>query len=339
MNKKQLWILYAVIIFMMVWGFDLLNAVKFNNKINWSRVFTVFAVTQTFFVLTTMLLTRLVFSRYYTRKQYGKLSLAVAGLMVYFILVRYLTEEIIMPAISGARNYNEATPFLYYVLDNIYFAIIYIFLGFLVFLLDYQVGLKHKESLLIQQNREAELAFLRSQVSPHFLFNSLNNIYALSYKKSGKAPEAILKLSELVRFMLYEKQEMIPLSKEWEYVQNLVSLQQLRYHFPLPIETEVKGDLSAVHIAPYLLIPFVENVFKHARLVENAPPIKMLLQVEGNRLYFSLSNTISNGQKDKAGGIGLQNVKRRLELLYPGRYQLTINNDKQLFSIQLTINL
>ncbi len=323
----------------MVWGFDLLNIIKFNKNIDWKRVFNIFAITQIFYVLTTMLLTRVVFCRYYSSNQYSKLALAVAGLIVYFIFVRYFTEEILVTAISGASNYSESTPFLYYVLDNINFAVIYIFLGFLVFLLDYQVGLKQKASLLIQQNREAELAFLRSQVSPHFLFNSLNNIYALSYKKSDKAPEAILKLSDLVRFMLYEKQEEIPLSKEWEYVQNLIGLQQLRYSFPLQIETTVKGEPSSLQIAPYLLIPFVENLFKHARLEESGPPVQMLLQVDGKQLDFSLTNTISNGQKDNSGGIGLPNISRRLELLYPGRHQLIITNNEQVFSIHLTINL
>jgi len=336
MTKKQLIAVYAFITFMMVWGSDLLNAIKYKQTITAAEIFGPFTVTQILYVLVTLILTRLVFIKYYSSQKI-KLIVAVAGLIILFISLRYSLEEMIFPLIFNYRNYNPNTKLSFYILDNLYYAFVYIVLGILVFLLDNQVGSKKKQALLIQQSRDAELAFLRSQINPHFLFNSLNNIYALSYKNSPKTPEAILKLSELMRYMLYEKQETISLNSEWQYVQNFISLQQLRYDHPLALDIKTSGNLDNVKIPSYLLIPFIENAFKHGDFSDETHPLKIDLTVTEAGINFYIENKTAKKNKEPEGGIGLENVKRRLALLYPNQHQIDVILSEVKFSIHLQI--
>jgi LytS/YehU family sensor histidine kinase len=324
---------------MMVWGLDAVNLFKFESTINWIEVLHPLHATHLIYMLTTIILTRFVFKKYYIIKKYRYILFSIIGLFALFIVLRYTLEELLMPYLFQISNYNTNTPFNYYVLDNLYYAAVNILLGFLIFLLDYQVGAQQTESKLLQQTREAELALLRSQISPHFLFNSLNNIYALSYKKSEKTPEAILKLSELIRYMLYEKQHLVMLSNEWEYVQHYIDLQQLRYDYPLPIDIVSIGDWSAIKIPPYLLIPFVENAFKHGDFTDPSVPLHLQLEVTQAQLVIFISNKIAQQQqKHEEGGIGLENVRRRLLLLYPQQHSLDIQEASGKFDIHLRIN-
>ncbi|RZL06035.1 MAG: histidine kinase, partial [Pedobacter sp.] len=265
------------------------------------------------------------------------LLLSLPILIILFIVFRFTIEEKVYYFLFGFRNYPSNVRLVYYALDNVYYAIIYIVLGTLVFLMDNQLRSQKKEASLKQERTNAELAFLRSQVSPHFLFNSLNNIYSLSYKKSDKAPDAILKLSELTRYMLYEKQELVPLEKEWEYIQNFISLQQLRYDTALALQLSLRGSIHSWNIAPYLLIPFVENAFKHGQVLDMDHPLTIELDCSENELLFKVANKIARQQKDKDGGIGLENVRRRLELLYPGLYEWNIQSTDEHFEILLKI--
>lgn len=339
MSRKQLWIIYGVLCFFLVWGWDIIDSLKFYGKINWEKAVNPFNAPQLLYIIVTLLLTRFVLKKYYPAKKYGQLFIALLAVIATFIIFRYLMEEILFPLLFGFRNYAVNVHPVYYALDNIYYGMVYIILGSLVFLLEYQLDSQKNEAALKQERINAELAFLRSQVSPHFLFNSLNNIYSLSYRKSDKAPDAILKLSELTRYMLYEKQDRIALEKEWDYIRNFISLQQLRYDFPLNLDISLEGNIAAVHIAPYLLIPFVENAFKHGNVQDPGNPVVIMLQCTGKEIVFSVKNRIGSQQKDKDGGIGLENVRRRLQLLYPNEHELQINKQKEMFDICLSLKL
>lgn len=339
MSRKQLWIIYGILCFLLIWGWDLIDTLKFNGNINWEKTIGPFHVTQLIYVLITLLLTRYFLKKYYPVKKYFRVFCSLILLIFIFIILRYMLEEKIFPFLFGFSNYSKNVNLVYYALDNIYYALVYITLGTLVFLLEYQLNSQKNEAALKQERINAELAFLRSQVSPHFLFNSLNNIYSLSYKKSDKAPDAILKLSELTRYMLYEKHDRIPLAKEWEYIRNFISLQQLRYDFPLNLNITLEGDIDSFYIAPYLLIPFVENAFKHGDVQDQDNPVLISLQCHKGKIVFKVKNRIAFRQKDKDGGIGLENVRRRLQLLYDGDHELQINKQKETFDICLRINV
>jgi len=191
-----------------------------------------------------------------------------------------------------------------------------------------------------KQQLISELSFLKSQVNPHFLFNSLNGIYSLAIKKSDKTPDAVLQLSELMRHMLYESdREEVELEKEVEYLKNYIQLQKLRIPPEGQVSFEVEGDISRKMIAPMLFIPFIENAFKHGVDADGATiQIKML--VKGNILTFDMMNRVSQAKsKDSSSGIGLMNVRKRLDLLYGNRYKLEYKESNGNFVVHLYLNL
>ncbi len=202
----------------------------------------------------------------------------------------------------------------------------------------YQQEKERKE--MEKQQLMSELSFLKSQVNPHFLFNSLNGIYALAIKKSDKTPEAVLQLSDLMRHMLYESdREEVELDKEVEYLKNYIQLQKLRMPPEAQVSFEVEGDISRKMIAPMLFIPFIENAFKHGVDADGAT-IGIKIQVKGNILTFDMMNRISKAKsKDSSSGIGLANVRKRLDLLYGDKYHLDYKESNGNFVVHLQLNL
>jgi two-component system LytT family sensor kinase len=187
----------------------------------------------------------------------------------------------------------------------------------------------------------AELAFLKSQVNPHFLFNILNNICSLARKKSDDTENAIIKLSQIMRYMLSDsRDEKVNLGKEIEYLENYIELQNLRISDRVRINFTVEGSPENYIIEPMLLIPFVENAFKHGISYVSDAEINIALHVEEKKLLFRVENTIfrANGNTMVESGIGLKNVLRRLELLYPGRHEIRISDDGQKYSVHLQIH-
>ncbi|GAA5225416.1 sensor histidine kinase [Membranihabitans marinus] len=198
---------------------------------------------------------------------------------------------------------------------------------------------------LYTTNIETELNFLKTQINPHFLFNSLNSIYAHTLKKSDEAPELVLKLSEIMRYMLYDCNEaVVPLEQEINYIRNYLELEKVRKGKNNEISFTIDGPLDGHNIAPLLLITFVENSFKHGVNNVSEGFVRLKCTVDNHNLNFKIVNSVSpqlhiaNLQK-KSGGIGLENAKRRLELLYPNRHRLDIKKRIDEFEVNLIINL
>lgn len=193
---------------------------------------------------------------------------------------------------------------------------------------------------LINQQQAGELALLRSQVNPHFLFNTLNNIYSLVYRKSEDAPAAVMKLSSIMRYVLYDAtSDKVPLEKEVEYLKSFIELQKLRIKHPDFVSLSIEGNIDSRTIAPMLLIPFVENAFKHGSK-NHEPGIFIRLKTEQDWLRFEVINYIRKttvAPVQQASGIGLANIRRRLDLLYPDKYQLIIKQDEEKYRINLEI--
>jgi two-component system LytT family sensor kinase len=187
----------------------------------------------------------------------------------------------------------------------------------------------------------SELAFLKSQVNPHFLFNTLNNICSLARKKSVETENAIIKLSRIMRYMLQDsKDEQVSLEKEVEYLQSYIELQRLRLPADVKIDFTIAGEPEKFSIEPLLLIPFVENAFKHGVSYLAGSEIRIGLTCEAGALTFSVVNRVARfpGEMNEQGsGIGLKNVRRRLELLYPGRHRLEISEIEHYYSVALNI--
>lgn len=187
-----------------------------------------------------------------------------------------------------------------------------------------------------------QLKFLRSQVSPHFLFNMMSNMVSLARQKSDILEPSLIKLSELLRYMLYESQEeKISTSKETEHLENYIELQKLRFGEDVDVKLYVDNKCPDCLIEPMLLIPFIENAFKHGIGLLQDAYIQVKISTVGNKLDFSCINNYNPGNlsKDKNSGIGLVNVKNRLKLLYPKKYELDIADSDGIFSVNLKLDL
>ncbi|MBL6446601.1 histidine kinase [Fulvivirga sp. 29W222] len=197
---------------------------------------------------------------------------------------------------------------------------------------------------LERRNHETELSFLRSQVQPHFFFNTLNNLYSLTLDKSDKAPETVLKLSDLMSYVIYKgKNNKVSLAEEVTHIQNYIDLERLRYGDNLVAEINISGNIQGKFIPPLILMPFVENSFKHGALYKNgAMPISISLNINSNVLYFKVKNSKgskSRHEQSSNSGIGIQNTLRRLELLYDKNFNLDIIEDEHSYQIALKITL
>jgi sensor histidine kinase YesM len=206
---------------------------------------------------------------------------------------------------------------------------------------------QNEKQVLLTQTIQSELRFLKSQINPHFLFNTLNNLYALTLKKSDKAPEIVLKLSEIMRYMLYEcNEKRVLLSREIQYINNYLDLERLRQPVGAAITFEVEGIVSDQTVAPLLFVPFLENSFKHGlnHTVNGGGFVKLGLLAGPDELLFTIENSKADiypgGQSSRSGGIGLANVRQRLEMLYPGQHELSIENapDRYIVSLRLGLN-
>ncbi len=203
---------------------------------------------------------------------------------------------------------------------------------------------QQEKAQLKTQSLTSELALLRSQINPHFLFNTLNNIDSLVNINPDMASKSLIRLSEIMRYMLYEASEdFVSLDKELEYLKSFVSLQKLRLKAKNYVELNIEGKTNGKKIPPMLIIPFVENAFKHGRKNAAAPGIIIDIKIRPDIYEFEVINYMTKADteiKDKVGGIGLQNIKRRLELLYKERYVLLIEEEdgKHRVYLKLLIN-
>lgn len=207
---------------------------------------------------------------------------------------------------------------------------------------------KQREQLLEKEKLETELKFLKSQFNPHFLFNTINSIFVLIHKNPRMASESLVKFSDLLRYQLYEcNEQQIPLSQELVYLENFIELQKLRQdhdHVELTVQIE-PGHAGNLSIAPFVLIPFIENAFKHvSQRKDQLNWIRMSLRFDRQQLHLDIANSISahygaSTELIRHRGIGLQNVKRRLDLVYPGKHVLEIHQDDDQFQVTLRLDL
>jgi sensor histidine kinase YesM len=279
------------------------------------------------------------------KKKYGQyLLVLVIALAVMFIVNRFFFNLFI----SGAEF--KIWSFLVFHLPFFFFIIIAsAALRMIRDRIEENQRVKEKET----ENLKTELSLLRSQVSPHFMFNIMNNMVALARKKSDLLEPSLIKLSSLLRYMLYETAEKVSLQKEVEYLQSYIDLQQQRFGNNVAIRSCMQKIDRNYEIEPMLLIPFVENAFKHGTglvtkvagsnlVLYNISEIDIDLTAENNRLNFSVRNRYNENSaevKDKTSGIGLNNVKRRLNLLYGSRHSLQIEQKDGLFIISLQLIL
>lgn len=275
------------------------------------------------------------FYRFWRRSKKRTFGLSLLSVFI-IITLRYTIEEVLYYEWFGYHNYDPGAPLYYYYIDNIYYALLYSGFGIVYFFIqnDHQRTLEHSKEAI--EKKQAQLAFLHSQINPHFLFNSLNNIYSLISWDPQRALPAVASLSELMRYSLYESEGKVTLAKELGYIDQYIHLQSLRFEQELIVESEVCGVAGTISIPPLLLITLVENAFKHGSFNGPGPHLWMSVKIGEGHTHFGLKNRAGTTPKG-SGGIGLDNVRKRLALLYPDRHSLTVSCGRDIFEVNLSL--
>ena len=264
-------------------------------------------------------------------------SIFIMIVLIYFV-VWFLYFHFIQPLdASHATQYIELS-FLTFVQVGLVCAVL---LGSVIGMKVFKKWVNDLQLLneLQQINLKTELAQLKSQINPHFLFNTLNNLYVLMKTDTEKASQVLLGLSDLLRYQLYDSaREQILLSKEITFIENLLALEKIRKDdFTFDIHSE--GQVNGISLPPFLFIPFVENAIKHGASTLGHSYLTLSFQLTDKHLYFYSENSKPAVKQVSIGGIGLKNIQRRLQILYPGNHTLTIADDTNKYTVNLTIPL
>ncbi len=280
-----------------------------------------------FFINTQVLINRIL-----KKNGYGLYVLSLTLLAGLFFFLSYFGRKIILePRMWERQN-------IWFILFPILFvAAVSTGYGLIIYLIEQEKDRRQEH----EERMKSELSFLRSQISPHFIFNILNSIVYLIRSKSDMAEQVTIKLSEIMRYMLYyTPSDQVLLSQELEYVDNYIELQKIRFEEDVKIDLAIHGNPGQQRIEPMLIIPFIENAFKHGVGLIMDPFIDVRIDIDGSSFYLTVRNKKSTiDTKDKASGIGLPNVRRRLELLYPDKHTLKVEEDDRYFQIMLNLEL
>ena len=275
---------------------------------------------------------------YLHREKYLIYILSILALSIIITPIKLMVLYLLytgMPEIQANITLNR----------NVYFLVHFVIIAFSTvwqIILDWMNSEKSRKELQTK-NMQSELKFLKSQINPHFLFNTLNNLYALTLKKSDLAPEIVLKLAEIMRYMLYEcNEKRVFLRNELNYIQNFLDLEKLRQGGKVSINFTVKGNADQLYVAPLIFTPFLENSFKHGLSNSlNQGFVNILMEIKDDNILFFIENSktekIPMKQHVVSGGIGLVNVRQRLELIYPKQYELLIDDSPSVYSVNLKI--
>lgn len=267
-----------------------------------------------------------------------KVLFGILTSVLLFIVLKFFIEEILLLKIFKLKVEDKMGGFNWFFFYNVMQSTMPILFSSFIWFVVYAFQAEKEKQNLLKQKNEAELSLLKSQINPHFIFNTLNNIYSLVNQKSDKSLIAIEKLGDLLRFSGTEiTNDFTDLKNEIQYVKSLIELENLRIDKPEHINFKENIENPNLKIAPMLLIQFVENAFKHGDLRNF--PLEISVETFGNKLFFHQKNKISNHKKDKTSGIGIENVKRRLDLIYPNKHDLKINNADGFYEVNLEIEL
>ena len=284
--------------------------------------------------------------RYLVKAKWLKLTTGILFLCIVIVIAGYFVHGQLFPFVDAIFNNTPAKTNLPVLWSSISAGLLNapkVVATAAVIKLMKRWWLKQKEKERLERERiNTELQLLKAQIRPGFLFNALNNIYAYSLAGSPRAPEMLLKLSDLLSYMLYEcDKPLVPLEKEIEMMREYIALEKIRRADSLEMEVTVKGELNGKTIAPFLLLPFIENSFKQSNLMTERPWINMQLKMEGDKFSMKLINGITQevGRTETVHANGLANVQKRLTLLYPEKYELKTNTEQEMFIVFLSIQL
>jgi two-component system LytT family sensor kinase len=248
---------------------------------------------------------------------------AVLGCMTLFFVLRWIGDQWVMPALGGQANYPAHTHFVSFALDNVLYALLPIGFASLVHLVEQQLVQHQQRTELAYRERLSELDMLRARMAPHFLYNTLNNLYALSQRKGADLGPQLMDLADLMRYIAKHQDDFVAIGTELEQVDRFIALQALRYDRPLNVDVLVEDALRSARIPAMLLLPLLENAFKHGDPCDPEFPLHLRITSDGQRINIICTNRIGEQAGDRSIATGNHNLRRRLELLFGERASVT----------------
>lgn len=283
------------------------------------------------------LLAYISFYFFYQKKQWVWLLLGIFVAMVFPIVFRYAIEQVLYLHIFGETNYPSPVSSIHYIRDNYRFGFRFISFGIIFYFYRYGQHKKQIEHELKIENQSIQLDMLRSQINPHFLLNSLNSIYSLVYHESPKSLEALERLTTMLKYSLYTNQEFVTIEEEMEIIRAYIDLHAIRFAQKSQPNINISDSTNHKRIPQFAILPIVENAYKHGRVDPLAAPFSLSVEYRANRLEIACANKIGQQNKDEGSGVGLDNLRKRLELLYPNDYTLDVTADENNFTIKIII--
>lgn len=278
------------------------------------------------------------FPRYYPLgKQYFWVSLLfLMGSTVMLVLI----DDLFIVDYRGGKDEQENPPKIFHFLRYFFSTGFTFFVATSVRLMEHTTRLKEAGKVLVEEKLQTELKLLKAQINPHFIFNALNNIYSLTYMQSKNAPESVLKLSDMLRYVFYDcSRDRVKLSAELNYIENFTAFQQMKSEFEQNISLKTNVSEGA-DIAPMLFIPFVENAFKYSRIEESEEAsVHIEMEQQKEKIYFCIENTVPGNKPNSGSGMGIKNVQHRLDIIYPKKYELKLTDEKHLYKAELWLEI
>ncbi|MDW3652250.1 MAG: histidine kinase [Bacteroidia bacterium] len=274
---------------------------------------------------------------FFPKKKWGIILLLLTSSLLIPIGIRYLIQEVLFDYFFGFTNYPRGISFLRYGRDNLYFAFRFVSFGAIFYLITFSFYKERQEKNLSIANQKMQLSLLRSQINPHFLLNSLNNIYSLVFHKSERSLDALDTLSDMLKYSLYENREKVSIREEMNYVEKFLHLSSLRYDYPLAIEKNIEADVMEHEIPQFILMPLIENAVKHGNLRDPDHPLRLAISSEEQKLRIYVENQKGKQLKDEVGGIGLENIRKRLDLIYGDKALFEIRENEYNFQVVIEI--
>lgn len=280
--------------------------------------------------------TEIIFPKLLQKKNYIGFAIAIIFFTTFTVLLRFVLAMIILDAPLSDLLDAQNGPRVW---GQVRFSLLFTGISFAVWYAKRNMEMSKKQQLLQKEVTDAQLMSLKNQINPHFLYNTLSFLYTKSLPLSEELSQAIAKLSEMMRYSLGEAgaDGKVPLQSEINHLKNFIDIHQLRYSNSLYVKFEVDGDVTKHKIVPLLLITFVENAFKHGKINDEEHPVSIHLHANQKSSTFTVINKKHNGMKEKSSGIGLQNIRNRLNLVYASKHDLAIEDTHDYFRINLRI--
>jgi two-component system, LytTR family, sensor kinase len=340
--SKKTEILYHILFWLLFIGLDqLLKSITVYKDLN-----TTWSILQNIgFVLLELLIFYLnyliICPKTIPKKKWRLLIAAQFGLIVLFPAIRFVYEEIVLFKITGNHNYDvRDLDALYYIYDNSYYSIRILLFSLVGYFMKYLWNTSAQVNQLTLEKKQAELQALKNQLSPHFLFNSLNGFYSDLYDTNPVVAADIMKLSEMLRYVTYESEnDMVFLKDEVVFLQNYIDLFKRRFDGKVAVNFTHPHDVGTYKIPSLLLIHFLENAFKHGITDDFNNPVVITLKTQAGRLIFTATNKYRVTQSYDEHGIGNKNISQRLRIIYPENHSLDIEKDAEYYNVSLTIPL